>query len=78
MRKLDPLRLLFVAPLHLLFYLTHLRQRRPQGITFKKCAIFKPDNLGDMVLALGAIRYIAENIGEENCAIICIGNTKKS
>jgi ADP-heptose:LPS heptosyltransferase len=63
-----------LAPLHLLLYLTHLRQRRPKGATFKKCAIYKPDNLGDVVLSLGAIRHITEILGEENCAIVCKAN----
>lgn len=64
-----------LAPIHLLLYLAHVRQCRPKGSTYKKCAIFKPDNLGDVVLSLGAIRCITERFGEEHCSIVCNANT---
>jgi len=44
--------------------------RRGPRDFYKKVGIFKPDGLGDFVLALGAIRRIVENYGEDNCVLI--------
>lgn len=35
-----------------------------------KVCIFKPDRLGDYVLASGAVRLILEEFGEENCLLV--------
>jgi ADP-heptose:LPS heptosyltransferase len=45
----------------------HGRSPRPSRGT--KIAIFKPDRLGDFVLALGAIRWIVRKFGETECVL---------
>jgi ADP-heptose:LPS heptosyltransferase len=36
-----------------------------------RLCIFKPDGIGDFVLALGAIRLLLDEFGAENCVLVC-------
>jgi ADP-heptose:LPS heptosyltransferase len=65
------------AFLHALIYAAYVRRKKPASNPYKKCAIFKLDGLGDAVLALGTIRYIAKRFGEENCILICWSKVKE-
>src|SRR4030095_12192251 len=58
------------VPNLLIYYLLLARRRRTQGRFYKRVGIFKPDSLGDLVLALGAIRRLVEHYGEENCVLV--------
>ncbi len=44
-------------------------RRRPKN-HYRLC-IFKPDGIGDFVLALGTIRLLLKEFGAENCVILC-------
>ena len=47
----------------------HLHGRRRLSRAGSKLAIFKPDRLGDFTLALGAIRWILQEMGESECVL---------
>src|SRR5688572_3005022 len=55
---------------NLLAYYWFLRRRRKSRRFYKKVAIFKPDGLGDLVLALSAIRLLLRHFGDNNCVLI--------
>jgi ADP-heptose:LPS heptosyltransferase len=65
MKRLAPSAL----PNALLYWSSTLR-RRPSGAFYRKVCIYKPDRLGDAVLALGAIRLLVERHGIENCVLV--------
>jgi ADP-heptose:LPS heptosyltransferase len=50
-----------------------MRGRSPQSRrrrTAAKICIFKHDRLGDLILAVGAIRYLQQEYGPENCTLL--------
>ncbi len=47
-----------------------MRQQRPTHSPADRVAIFKPDRLGDFVLAIGAIRRIVNSIGAHRCVLL--------
>ena len=60
----------WTAPLHWLRYRWMLRRKNPSTAPIRKVGIYKPDRLGDFVLATGAIHRIVEQEGAENCLLI--------
>jgi len=59
------------ANLNRLIYGLMLRRRKPRTLPHKTCGIFKVDGLGDMVLALEAIRAVVREYGVDHCVLIC-------
>ncbi len=51
-------------------YRRGIRQRRPTQPPPDRVAIFKPDRLGDFVLAIGAIRRIVNSVGSHRCLLL--------
>ncbi|MSU35320.1 MAG: lipopolysaccharide heptosyltransferase family protein [Pedosphaera sp.] len=51
-------------------YRRGIRRRFPAPDHSDRVAIFKPDRLGDFVLAIGAIRRIVDSIGAHRCVLL--------